>query len=464
VPDPGGRRVGSGGSTLRCLETLAERGADLQRLRVLIIHAGGDSKRLPAYGPCGKIFVPVPGECSSAAGVTLFDRLAGSFLALPPGRDGQGQVVVTSGDALLLFDHSAVRFAGSGMTALGCYAAPAEAARHGVFSLAGDGTVRLYLQKPPVAEQASTGAIGPSGQTVLDAGVMSFDAATAAALLEVFGGLEEEIMARELDLYREICCAMGSETTLEHYLRNARASGSRWPEARLAKFYPILREIPFHAQVLSECGFLHFGATRELVPSGVALIRHDRGVVPAGECLTLNNEFEAGGTITGADSWVEGCRVRAPLALAGRNVVVGVDVDAPLALPEGACLDMVRGVDKWFVRCYGVDDAFKDARFHGRLLAGWLAAVGVEKIAPALWDAPVFPAVKNHADYRRWLWMFDVDSATPAEKQAFLTAERFSAAQLALLADQDAFHLRRMRIREKNAQNRNSESCHQLAP
>ncbi len=91
VADPMGKRVGSGGSTLVCLMRVlaaeiqrsalpqvalpqaatrmyswsaAGDFASLQRilrgLRILILHAGGDSRRVPAYGPCGKIFSPVP--------------------------------------------------------------------------------------------------------------------------------------------------------------------------------------------------------------------------------------------------------------------------------------------------------------------------------------------------------------------------------------------------------------------
>src|SRR5919106_1290080 len=69
VPDPEGKRIGSGGSTIYCISLILERERKrrglsgkaagpiediLRHLRVLIVHAGGDSKRLPAYGPCGK--------------------------------------------------------------------------------------------------------------------------------------------------------------------------------------------------------------------------------------------------------------------------------------------------------------------------------------------------------------------------------------------------------------------------
>src|SRR6185312_14751997 len=82
IPDPGGRRAGSGGSTLHCLRAIRKRESQLEGLRILIVHAGGDSRRLPAYSPCGKIFVPVPGESHSALGLTLFDRLAPTYLGL----------------------------------------------------------------------------------------------------------------------------------------------------------------------------------------------------------------------------------------------------------------------------------------------------------------------------------------------------------------------------------------------
>ena len=49
IPDPMGKRVGSGGATLGVLKYVAEqiRRADFSGLRILVIHSGGDSKRVP---------------------------------------------------------------------------------------------------------------------------------------------------------------------------------------------------------------------------------------------------------------------------------------------------------------------------------------------------------------------------------------------------------------------------------
>lgn len=492
VADPEGRRAGSGGSAVYCLSLLvarerarrglpAEEAASVEELlrgtRTLIVHAGGDSRRLPAYGPCGKIFVPVPGESNSAAALTLFDRLVPVLLDLPAGTAGAGQTVIAAGDALLRFDPAVVNFARQGITMLGGRATPEEAARHGVFCTSREDAVRLYLQKPPAAEQVRLGAVDRHGRSALDIGIVSLDGAAGAALLAAFGfaadgswdpGAKEGVLERGVDLYREICCAMGTEATLEHYVRTARASGSAWTPEQLAPLFPCLQRIPFQAQVLGECTFLHFGSTRQLIASGLALAAFSDGVLPERGVLQLNNAMRASGAIEGRDAWVEGCRVEARVRLAGQNVVSGVDVSEPLDVPCGACLDVIPGRDRAgeavrFVRWYGIEDTFKQragsgATFCNVPVEDWLAAAGAK--APDVWDADLQPGERTLWNARvfpsdaadgaatgRWRWMFEPAKATPEERAAFLAADRYSAAEIALLTDQEAFYRRRARIR-----------------
>jgi galactokinase/mevalonate kinase-like predicted kinase len=476
-------RIGSGASTLECLARVANRerraGEDVERtlarLRVLIIHAGGDSRRLPAYGPCGKIFTPLPGG-SGAIPHALFDRLAEGFLALPAASPGAGQVVVTSGDALLRFDPRALDLARPGLTALAAPAAPEEAAHHGVFCAAPDGAVRRFFQKPSPVRQAEAGAIGRHGRSLLDAGLMSLDARTAAALLAAFGfdcagpaplawdpSMLERVFAHGLDLYREICCALGSEASLEHFLASARAGGSHWPESALAALYPALHAIPAQVSALDELSFLHFGSSRQLIESGLALAAGDRLLSPGQTWLPLNTVVGPAGALAASHAWVEGCRINAPLALGGANVVAGLDVEEPLALPPGACLDVLEGHSHigalvWFVRFHHLDDPFKEAtRFCGRPLDVWLAEAGLteedvwDAELPAsersLWSARLFPAEPSAQGYRRWLWAFEPDGADPTARAAYRDAERYSAAEIALLAGQAEFHTRRARLR-----------------
>jgi fucokinase len=493
VSDPGGKRVGSGGSTIHTLlqvlarelagsPRLLEREAwreCLLRLRILIVHAGGDSRRIPAYGACGKIFIPVPGESDRALGMTLLDRQLPTYLGLPAPPSGSGRVVITSGDVLLSFDYAKARFMDGGITGLGCYASPELASRHGVFCPAGEGRVRRFLQKPSPAEQVAKGAVHRHGQAILDIGVMGFDAETAGALISICdvsrnpsgglawtGAMGEAIERHGLDFYREIACALGTETEYKAYAAAVRASGSTLPDDLLRRIFQAVSPIPFYVSVLSQCGFLHFGTSRQLIQSGHDLLSIDHGTSHAEDCLNINNDTRGEGRIAGAKSWVEGCRIQAPLTLGGENVVVGVDIRRPLSLPAGAVLDVLRGRDRsrrevWFVRCYGIDDVFHrpapDARLAGLPVEDWLRAMDAREgeiwtgdVPPPerlVWNARAFPAVADAEGFRGWLWMFDPSRASLREKAAWRAADRFSFADMAALASQAEFHRRRFENR-----------------
>jgi hypothetical protein len=195
------------------------------------------------------------------------------------------------------------------------------------------------------------------------------------------------------------------------------------------------------------------------------MLEQDHDVRPANSLLSVNNVITETGSVTGPDSWVEGCRISAPLELAGKNVVVGVDIDAPLSLAPEACLEVFAGRDRrgnnvWFTRIYGVRDTFKDSiiqdgQFCGQSMLDWIAAIDLEASQigqgtpdpsqRTLWNARVFPADASHGGFRNRLWMYDPGKATDAEKRAYTAAaDRYSSAEIALLTDQRAFHSRRL--------------------
>ncbi len=502
VADPEGKRVGSGGSTLCCLIDVVNRefacrgpipdGAFfeavetvLRNQRILIIHAGGDSRRLPAYGPCGKIFIPIPGHGNPASGFALFDRIAPAFMSLPPGREGCGQVVIAAGDALVLFDPSNVSLALPGLTALACPDTPGQASKHGVFCAGADGRVRLYLQKPSQDQQRKLGAVNGDGQALLDIGIMSFDSTLAMALLHAFkvqrssdGALgwpavmKREVASRGVDFYREICCAMGEEATAAHHCQQAHRAGSTWSPEALKEIHDALAPVPFHLQTIAHARFLHFGTTQQLISSGIVVRQNDSPGIAKDIPLSLNNHLGTDVRISGLKGWVEGCRINAPLSLSRDNVVIGLEVNKSMTLPQGACIDMLRGQGRsgrrvWFVRCYGIKDTFKDTvgkggTFLGKPILEWLADMGArpedvwDSSVPtdkrSLWDARVFPAEFRCDGYRKWLWLFHPAWATAKQKQAFLAADRYSAAEIAVLADQNDFFARRRRLRQGPAE------------
>ena len=499
VADPNGQRIGSGGSTITCLLQVLQRerrvvaarsvesescqpadetGQSLfSKLRILIIHAGGDSQRLPAYGACGKIFVPLPGDSDSPVATTLFDRQLPVYRDLPAPPAGRGQVVIASGDVLLGFSPEEVTFGRQGITGLACAASPEEASRHGVYCPGPDRTVRRFLQKPSVDEQRAAGAVDAFGRSLLDIGVIEFDGETAARLLQWASErdvvnqppiscleMEDLAFAHALDFYREICCAVGGETSFDSYWAAVQGAGTEWPRSALQGLYEAVSSIRCEVQVLSKCSFLHFGTTGQIISSGQELVREGNGLGTSKKCLIMNSHVAHERSIATVDGWIEGCRLDGEVALEGHNVLVGVDEAGPLELPRGACLDLLPGVNRTgqsvsFVRCYCQDDSLNGTSGPEATLCQWPLRSWLESAAMpsddlwdssiadehrTVWRARLFPAVDTLQAYRHWLWMFTPQSARPDQWEAWRQADRYSLAEMAELADLEAFASRRI--------------------
>lgn len=110
LPDPDGKRVGSGGATLNVLRAIAEAEGtgDFTGKKILVIHSGGDSKRVPQYSAMGKLFSPVPHELPDGRTSTLFDEFMAEMSGVA-GRIREGMVLL-SGDVLLLFNSLQIDF------------------------------------------------------------------------------------------------------------------------------------------------------------------------------------------------------------------------------------------------------------------------------------------------------------------------------------------------------------------
>src|ERR1039458_9424871 len=145
VPDVADRRIGSGGATLNAIRHLiaellfqgdcAGPPIDLRdwwsRQRVLLIHSGGDSRRLPQYSVSGKLFSAVPvmapwGEASTVLDETL--ALSSAWAE----RMSSG-LLVGSGDVILTFDAQSVNWERPGISGVAMLQPPETGARHGVY-------------------------------------------------------------------------------------------------------------------------------------------------------------------------------------------------------------------------------------------------------------------------------------------------------------------------------------------
>ena len=122
IPDEGNVRVGSGGATLSVLRYIYKREEELkgkgsfEGLRILVIHSGGDSKRVPSYSALGKLFSPVPHKLPNGRSSTLFDEFIIAMSSVPS-RIREGMLLL-SGDVLLLFNPLQIDFSGRGAAAI----------------------------------------------------------------------------------------------------------------------------------------------------------------------------------------------------------------------------------------------------------------------------------------------------------------------------------------------------------
>ena len=193
------------------------------------------------------------------------------------------------------------------------------------------------------------------------------------------------------------------------------------------------------------------------------MLRTGDGFGTRNKCLAMNSRLADSSAVATIDAWVDGCTIDGPLTLGGDNLLVGVVEPHSVQLPPGACLDLLPGTARdgrpvTFVRCYRHDDSLNtpagsDSVFCGWPLTRWLASAAVARDQlwePAtaahdrtLWHARLFPAVEASADYRRWLWMLEPAAALAGDWEAWRLADRYSLAEMAELADLEAFAARR---------------------
>lgn len=390
VPDPEGKRVGSGGATLGVLQHIAAlRGSrDLEGLRILCIHSGGDSRRVPQYSVVGKLFSPVPRELPDGRPSTLFDELFITLSALAP-RIREGMLLL-SGDALLLFNPLQVDHPGRGVSAISFKAPASQGEHHGVYALDGSGHVVRFLHKQPLSALQKAGAVDSRGMVDIDTGALIFSPDVLCRLLD----FSEVWEGQRLSLYGDFLYPLAEASTLEAFLREPAESGS--PEALSdirKRLWNVLRPHRLRLLRLAPAQFLHFGTTGEvlsLMTEGTDQFRHlnwrshtccslPEGV--AGWCATAEP------TVTlGRGCYLEACRLRGNTRVGNRVVLSGLEI-RDREIPGNLVVHGLRlRSGDYTVRFWShTDDPKNGTTFLGIPLKTFFAK------DMTLWDAPLFP-------------------------------------------------------------------------
>ena len=473
VPDSGGKRIGSGGATLHAVRELVkdaisgEPGADglaswWKAQRILLIHCGGDSRRLPQYSLSGKLFSAVPAGTPGGQTSTVFDEVLALSTAWVE-RLGSG-LVVGSGDVILTFDAQAVNWERPGVTGVGLLQPAEVGTGHGVYITDDQGRVYAFLQKPSVAQIVAAGGRSADGLVAVDSGLLRFDPEAAARVTQAgcaFLGDAEQNGLPEIDLYQHFTMALSGEW--------------RPGEDDPAVMYAVagaLKNLPFWCSVVPG-DFTHIGTTslfRRLMTEDTEFSRLQAAQQRWG--ATRQPGVRSGGVVTdsvlsgGADlkpgTVVIECNLDGPVR-AGRGAVLhGLDgiagaVEVPedtvahqlsVVLPDGR-----RGV---VVRVYGVEDDPKTpddrAMWFGRPLMAGLRALGIDPeavwpgVAPGmrtLWNASLFRVGTPAETWACAQWMMRTGSGcSPAE---WAGAERLSLGSSAECADEGAMETARTR-------------------
>lgn len=353
--DPVGHKLGSGGGTTWLLqacmtvedgESLAEW---LPREKRILLHAGGQSRRLPSYAPSGKILTPVPvfrwerGQKLSQDLLSLQLPLYEQMMQMAPERI---HTMVVSGDVLVRTSQPLQPIPDADVVCYGLWLDASVAKNHGVFvsSRKSPQVLKHMLQKPSIE---TLNGLLKDNYYLTDIGIWMLSD-KAVELLAKKSKKGDEFV--EYDMYSEFGCALGTNPSM--------------PDDELSQLSVAI--VP-----LQGGEFYHFGTSREMISSTLRIqnlvndqreiMHHDRKPHPSIFVQNAISNFRF--TEDNTNIWIENSYVGQGWTLTHDNIITGVPQnDWKLDLAPGECIDIVPiGDAEYAIRCYHIDDRFAGA-------------------------------------------------------------------------------------------------------
>ena len=352
--DPLGHRLGSGGGTTWLLEECWRNEAPdvefdqwLQSEKRILLHAGGQSRRLPSYAPSGKILTPVPvfrweiGQRLSQDLLHLQLPLYERLIELAPDNI---HTMVVSGDVYIRASRQLPPVPSADIVCYGLWLDSSIARNHGVFvsDRTSPSVLKQMLQKPSVE---TLNDLLQSHYYLTDIGVWLLS--DRAVRLLARHSKDSEGRLREYDLYSEFGCSVGTHPLIDE---------------------PDLRQLSVAILPLPEGEFYHYGTTREMISSTLAVqniindqreIRH-HGHKPHPSIFVQNSRVDVKIKAENTNLWIENSHVGCGWRLYHDNVITGVpENDWDITLVAGQCIDIVPiGDTDYVIRPYRIDDRF----------------------------------------------------------------------------------------------------------
>lgn len=425
--DPIDHKLGSGGGTTWLLtqayeNEMAHSDANNQKTfeewlsseKRLLLHAGGQSRRLPAYAPSGKVLTPVPvfrwerGQRLSQDLLSLQIPLYKKIMDAAP---SSLHTMIVSGDVLIRTTQPLQPIPEADVVCYGLWLGPEIAKNHGVFVSSCDtpSVLKCMLQKP---SPATLGTIQKDHYYLTDIGIWLLSDKAVKVLMSHKG---------EYDLYSEFGGAMGTEPTLND---------------------EAVKELKVAILPLSGGEFYHFGTSHELLSSTLAIqnlvndqrliMHHSRKPHP---CIFIQNSITKKAVDSSNEEvWIENSYISEGWSISQKNIITGVPKNNwNITLAPGQCIDIIpMGETQYVVRPYGFNDRF----------------AGEEQ------QRPQFPIVDN-IDEAGLVLRYLLNQETEGEdkgkgKAIFEKAQKISAEQISATANLRRLFEQRREFRKHN--------------
>lgn len=479
LPDPEGKRVGSGGATFQVMRYIAEQEPErenpFKNRRILVIHSGGDSKRVPQYSAIGKLFSPVPRELPDGRSSTLFDEFIVGMSGVPS-RIQEGMLVL-SGDVLLLFNPLQIDAQFDGAAAISIKEPVATGKNHGVFLNDGHDYVKCFLHKQTEERLREMGAVNKAGNVDLDTGAVLFGSALLQALFRLISteGKVDEKKFRQfcneearISFYGDFLYPLANDSTLEDFYKEA-AEGQlneALHECR-TQIWNAIHHFSMKLLCLSPAEFIHFGTTRELrslVTKDVQdyefldwKMQVNSAVQKEG--FAAHNAYVGSRAKIGKEAYLENCYILGNSEVGDGTVLSHVRI-MDRKIPEQI---VMHGIEltggKKVIRIYGVPDNPKgkypgEVSFLGTTLNQFMTQNEVMKEElwkgeeTYLWFADLYPVCddwEDALDMAEIIYKMAHGTATEEEISRWRESERmslyssFNAADIEASCDQERF-------------------------
>ena len=397
VPDEVNQRVGSGGATLSVIKKIKELEGKFEGLRILVIHSGGDSKRIPQYSALGKLFSPVPRMLPDGRSSTLFDEIIISMSSVAT-RIQEGMVLL-SGDVLLLFNPLKIDFSLSDVGCLTFKIPPKIGKNHGVFLSGKDGYVIKCLQKRSVETLKEEGAVDENGFVDIDTGAIIFSAKYMEVLYSLIDSDKKyfDIVNSKvrLSLYIEFLFPLGLDSSLELFLKE-KPEGEMCDELIEVRknIWDLIKQNNFKLKQikLSPSAMIHFGSIPEIMNlmnkemDDYRDIGWNNIINSSSDNVSSYNSIITPGCIVDKNVYVEISYVHEKAKI-GKNVLLSfIEIDDETIPDDVVMHGLKQNNGKIVCRIFGINDNPKEDKLFGKDISSLPFG-----LSGNLWNANLYP-------------------------------------------------------------------------